>query len=111
MAEGSYPALEVRGSGREELSYLRGQGRPLGGATPRLRSGAEVGRRHPVSEVRDGGREGTPHVRCPGGGLEELPQLGGQWQLGGNTPRPRLEAARRSHLTPEARDGDLEEPP
>ena len=99
MAKGSYPALEVRGSGREELSYLRGQGRTLGGATPRLRSGAEVGRRHPVSEVRDGGREGTPHVRCPGGGLEELHRVRGQGRLGRATPHP------------EARSGSQEEKP
>ena len=29
----------------------------------------------------------------------------------GATPRPRSGAARRSHLAPEARGGDLEEPP
>ena len=46
------------------------------------------------------------------GGREELSCVRGQWQQpGGNTPCPRSGAARRSHLAPEARGGDLEEPP
>ena len=35
----------------------------------------------------------------------------GQWRPGGDTPRPRSGAARRSHLVPKARGGDPEEPP
>ena len=50
-----------------------------------------------MSEVR-GGREETLHVR-------------GQWRPGGDTPRPRSGAPGRSHLVPEARGGDPEEPP
>ena len=46
-----------------------------------------------------------------GGGREELPRVRGQWQLGGDTLHPRPGAARRSHLGPKARGGDLEEPP
>ena len=49
-----------------------------------------------MSEVR-GGREETLHVR-------------GQWRPGGDTPRPRSGAARRSHPEPEARGGSWEEP-
>ena len=41
----------------------------------------------------------------------DLPCVRGQWRPGGDTPRPRSGAARRSHLVPEARGGDLEEPP
>ena len=63
MAKGSYPALEVRGSGREELSYLRGQGRTLGGATPRLRSGAVAKKSYPMPEVRGSGREELLHAQ------------------------------------------------
>ena len=58
------PGSEVRGGGREELPSVRGQWR-LGGDTPRPRSGAAAGRRHPASEVR-GGREKPP--RAPGQG-------------------------------------------
>ena len=50
-----------------------------------------------MSEVR-GGREETLHVR-------------GQWRPGGDTPRPRSGAARRSHPEPEARAGGREEQP
>ena len=46
-----------------------------------------------------------------GGGQEELPCIQGQWRPGGDTPRPRSGAARRSHLVPKARGGDPEEPP
>ena len=63
-----------------------------------------------MSEV-SGGREETPHVRGQGGGQEELPHVQGQWQPGGDTPHPRSGAARRSHLAPKARGGDLKEPP
>ena len=51
-----------------------------------------------MSEVR-GSREETPCVR------------GQRRRLGGAILRPRSGAARRSHLAPEARDGDPEEPP
>ena len=50
-------------------------------------------------------------VASPGHPQEELPRVRGQWRPGGDTPCPRLGEARRSHLTPEARAGDLEEPP
>ena len=43
--------------------------------------------------------------------LHFLLQVRGQWWPGGDTPRPRSGVARRSHLVPEARGGDLEEPP
>ena len=45
------------------------------------------------------------------GGREETPCIQGQWRPGGDSLRPRSGAARRSHLTPEARGSDLEEPP
>ena len=46
------------------------------------------------------------------GGWEELPRVRGQW-LPEETPciRPRSGVAGRSHLAPEARGGDPEEPP
>ena len=44
-------------------------------------------------------------------GLEELPGVRGQWWPGGDTPCPTSGEARRSHLAPEARGSDLEEPP
>ena len=50
-------------------------------------------------------------VASPGHPQEELPRVRGQWRPGGDTPHPRSEAARRSHLVPEARGSDLEEPP
>ena len=67
-------------------------------------------RSYPVSEV-SGGREETPHVRGQGSGQEKLPRVQDQWRPGGDTPHPRSGAARRSHLAPEARGGDLEELP
>ena len=45
-----------------------------------------------------------------GSGREELPCVQGQGRPGGDTPRPRSGAAGRSHLAPEARGGDPEEP-
>ena len=57
-----------------------------------------AGRSYPTSEVRDG-QEGIPCIRGQG------------WRPGGDTPRLRSGAARRSHLPPEARAGDPEEPP
>ena len=53
---------------------------------------------YPISEVRGGGRE-------------ELPRVPGQLRPGGDTPRLRSGTTRRSHLAPEARAGDPEEPP
>ena len=41
--EKSYPASNVRGSGGEEPPRARGQGRRLGGATPRPRSSGCAG--------------------------------------------------------------------
>ena len=82
----------------------------LGGAIPRLRSGAAAERNNPVSEV-SGGKEETPRVRGQGSGQEELPHVRGQWRLRGDTPRPRSGEDRRSHLVPKARGSDLEEPP
>ena len=52
-----------------------------------------------------------PAFEVSGGGWEELPHIRGQGWPGGDTPRPRSGAARRSHLAPEARGGDPEEPP
>ena len=51
------------------------------------------------NEVRGHGQEELPHVRGQG-----------RWPRGA-TPRLRSEAAGRSHLLPEARGGDSEEPP
>ena len=45
------------------------------------------------------------------GGWEETPHVRDQGWPGKDPPRPRSGAARRSHLAPEARGGDLEEPP
>ena len=67
-------------------------------------------RSYPTSEVRGSGLEcqaAKAQGRLRGAALHL-----GQWQLpGGDTTRPRSGAARRSHLAPEARGGDLEEPP
>ena len=46
-----------------------------------------------------------------GSGREETPRIRGQGWPGGDTPCPRSGAARRSHLAPEARGSDPEEPP
>ena len=51
-----------------------------------------------MSKVRDSAREKLPHVQC-------------QWQPEGDTPYPRSGVVGRSHLAPEARGGDPEEPP
>ena len=109
MAKRSYLTSEVRGSGLE-CQAVKAQGRPRG-ATLRLRSVAEAGKSYPASEVRDGGWEETPRVGVQGGGQEELPRVRGQWWPGGDTPCPTSGEARRSHLAPEARGSDLEEPP
>ena len=61
-------------------------------------------RSYPLSEV-SGGREKTP------GGREETPRIRGKWRPGGDTPCPRLGAARGSHLAPEAKGSSWEETP
>ena len=71
---------------------------------------AAAGRSYPTSEA-SGGQEETPRVCSQGGGQEELHCVRGQWRPGGDTPRWRSGAAQRSHLSPEARGGDPEEPP
>ena len=58
-AERSYPVSEVRGSSREEIPHVRGQGW-LGKAISRWRSGAVTLRSHPEPEARAGGREEQP---------------------------------------------------
>ena len=46
-----------------------------------------------------------------GGGLEELPRIRGQWQPGGDTPRPRSgAAAKRSYPALEVSGGREELP-
>ena len=109
MAERSYPASEVRGGGWEELPRIRGQGHWPVGNTPCPRSVVVAERSYSTSEV-SGGREETPRVRGQGGGREELPLVRGQWWPGGDTLRPRSGAAAKSHLVPEARGSDPEEP-
>ena len=68
-------------------------------------------RSYRASEVRGGGLEELPHVRGQGrpGGDTTCPRSG--QRLGGETLHPRSGEAGRSHLAPEARDGDFEEPP
>ena len=79
-AERSYPATEVRGSGREKLPPAR-QGRwPR---EPGCNSAGAAKRSFPTSEVRGGGREEKPHVQGVVAaraqeGLEELLHVQGQ---------------------------------
>ena len=63
-----------------------------------------------MSEVR-GSQEETPRIRGHRRHRKELSCIRGQRQPGGDTPRPRSGGAGRSHLAPEAKCGDLEEPP
>ena len=56
-------------------------------------------------------REETPPASEVSGGWEETLRIRGQGRPGGDTRRLRPGAAGRSHLTPEARGGDPEEPP
>ena len=79
----SYPVSKASGS-QEETPRVGDQGRWPGGAIPRPRSWV-VGRRHPASKVRDGGkRHLAPEAR--GGDPEEPPRARGQGrQLGGAT--------------------------
>ena len=64
-----------------------------------------------MSEVRGDGQRRHHGSEVRGRSLEELPHVRDQWQPEGDTPRPRSGAARRSHLTPEARVSDPEDPP
>ena len=87
---------KVRGSGREELPYVQGQGQ-----RPRLPGYDGTGtakRSYPASEVS--------------GGREETPRIQGQGQLGEATscPRPGV-VTLRSHPEPKARGSSWEEPP
>ena len=50
-AKRSYPTSEVRGSGREELPNAPGQGRQLGGPTPRPKSGGCAGAGRPRGAI------------------------------------------------------------
>ena len=61
----SYPTLEARGGGREELPHARGQGRWPGGATPRPRSGGCAG--------AGGPRGATPSSRSGGLAVRRYP--------------------------------------
>ena len=84
------PKSEVRGSSREELPRVQGQGRRPRGATPRPRSG------------RVATRGVTP---CPRSGA-----VAGRSYPTPLSQRPRA-AAGRSNLTTEARDGGREDQP
>ena len=56
-AETSQTTSEVRGSSRDVLPRVQGQGWQRRGATPRPRSGAAAERSYTVSEARGSGRE------------------------------------------------------
>ena len=76
----------------------------------RLRSGEAAERSYPASKV-SGRWEETTRVRGQGGGQEELPRVQGQWQPGGDTPRPRSgAAAKRSYPALEVSGGREELP-
>ena len=75
-AERSHRAFKARGSSREELPPVRGQGRQMGGATLGPRPEAVAERSYPASEIK-GGQEEPPHVQGQG------------QRLGGATPNPR----------------------
>ena len=85
---------EVRGSSREELPHVRGQGWQLGRATPAQGQGwwpEEL----PHTEARGGSLEERPHIQGAVAvqaqeGLEELFHIQGQeGRWCGDTPRPR----------------------
>ena len=105
-------------------------------STPGPRSGAEAGKRYPMSEVRVGGREELPHVRgqglrlgvsgCDGEGAAErsyptTKERGSGWECQaataqewprGATAGPRSgAAAERSYPPPEVTGGSREELP
>ena len=64
-----------------------------------------------MPEIRGGGQEELPRIQGQWR-QKETPHVRGQWQRpGGAIPGPRSGAAWRSHLAPEARGGDPEEPP
>ena len=50
---------------REELPYVRGQGRQPRGATPCPRLGAAAERSYATCEVREGSQEELPPTPCP----------------------------------------------
>ena len=67
-----HPASEVRGGDWEELSCVRGQGRP-GEATWHPRPGTVTLRSHPKPEARGGSWEEPPTPEARAGGREEHP--------------------------------------
>ena len=76
------PGCDGTGTARE-ATLVRGQGRWLGGATPRPRPGTAIERSYPASEVGESGREEQPHVQGVVAaqaqeGLEELSHVEGQ---------------------------------
>ena len=58
-AERSHRAFKARGSSREELPPVQGQGRQMGGATLGPRPEAVAERSYPASEIKGGQEE--PH--------------------------------------------------
>ena len=74
---------EVRGSSREELPRIQGQGLRWRGDTRQTRSGVASGRTNHTPEVRGSGWEDQPHVQGAVAaqaqeGLEELSHAEGQ---------------------------------
>ena len=108
-AKRSYPASEVRGSGRQYQTAMV-QERPRG-ATPRPRSGGAAERRYPASEVRGCDERSYPTSEVRGSGPEcQTPTA--QERPRAATPCPRPGAAGgRSNATPEARGCGREEIP
>ena len=98
MAGRRHPESKVRGSGREELPCVQGQGRP-GGDTPRPRSGA-AGRSHLAPEARGSDPEEPPGAQGQGRQLE------GATHAQGQGPQPR--GATRGAVAVQAQEG-LEE--
>ena len=76
MARRRHPTSEVRGSGREEIPRVQGQGRP-GEATLCLRPGVVNLRSHPESEARDSSWKEPPTPEARAHSQEEQPE--GQW--------------------------------
>ena len=64
---------EVRGSSREEIPHVRGQGW-LGKAISRWRSGAVTLRSHPEPEARGGSWEEPPMPEARASDQEEQPE-------------------------------------
>ena len=113
-AERSYPTSEVRGSGRERqdataqeqprgATFARGQGRRLGGATPRPRSSGCAGA---------AGLEELFHVKVRRGGSEEIPLVQGkeqQLRFAGTAvkryPTPKVRETQVRQVLQEGKDG------